>query len=103
MLLDEFGTLHEIRLPISLHEVLAHTLNIVDDDQLDIFLLNSLGEIQEYFIVILYVLAEMHYNVLSDSGLSDCGLMFDQEVVLHLIETLLVQVLARDHKQRLAP
>ena len=103
MLLNELGPLHEIRLSVSLHEVLAHTLNIVDDDQLDIFLLNSLGEVQEYFIVILNVLAEMHYNVLSYCRLSDCGLMFDQEVVLHLIETLLVQVLARDHKQRLAP
>ncbi len=44
----------------------------------------------------------MHDDVLSDSRLSDCRLMLNQEIVFHLVESLLVQVLASDHEQRLS-
>jgi hypothetical protein len=44
----------------------------------------------------------MHNDVLSDGRLSDCRLMLNQEIVFHLVESLLVQVLASDHEQRLS-
>ena len=44
----------------------------------------------------------MHDDVLSDSRLSDCRLMLNQEIVFHLVEPLLVQVFASDHEQRLS-
>ena len=45
MLLDELRPLDEVDLPICLDEVVADGMNVVDDDKLDIFLLDSLSEV----------------------------------------------------------
>ena len=98
MLLDELRPLDEVNLPVCLDEVVAHRVNVVDDDKLDIFLLDPLGQVEKYLVVVLDVLAEVHDDVLPDSLLGHCRLVLYQEVFLHLIETLLIQVLAGDHE-----
>ncbi len=103
MFLDKFRPLDEISLPIGLDEILAHTLYIIDDDQLDVLLLHSLREVKEYFIVVLDVFAEVHYYILTHSGLSNGGLVLNQKIIFHLIEPLFVQVFPRYHKKCFSP
>lgn len=98
MLLDELRSLDEVDLPVCLDEVVAHGMNVVDYHKLDVFMLDSLGEVEEDLVVVLDVLAEVHDDVLPDSLLGHCRLVLYQEVFLHLIETLLIQVLAGDHE-----
>ena len=73
-------------------------MNVVDDNKLDVFLLDSLGEVQEDLVVVLNVLAEVHDDILSHSLLGHCRLVLDQEVLLHLVEALLIKVLTGYHK-----
>ena len=98
MLLDELGPLYEVDLPVCLDEVVAHRVNVVDDHKLDVFLLDPLGQVEKDFVVVLDVLAEVHDDVLPDRLLGHCRLMLNQEVLLHFVETLLIQVLAGDHE-----
>ena len=102
MLLDELRSLNEVNLAICFDEVVAHAVNVIDDDQLDVFLLDPLGKVKEDLIVIFNVLAKLHDDVVSDSGLSDHWLVLNQEILFHLIESLLIEVLASYHKEGLA-
>ena len=99
MFLIELRSLHKVNLSISLDEVIADTMNVVYDHKLDVFLLHSLGEIEEDLVIVLYVLAELHNDVVTDGNLSDNWLVLDQEVLLHLIEPLFVEMLTCDHEQ----
>ena len=102
MLLDELRPFDEVDLPICLDEIVTDGMNVIYDHKLDVFLLNSLGEVKEDLVIVLNVLAEVHDDVLPDCLLGHCRLVLNQKVLLHLVETLLIQVLACDHKEGLA-
>ena len=102
MLLYEFGAFYKVNLAICLDEIIAHRVYVVYDHKLDILLLNSLGQVEEDLVVVLNVLAELHDDVVADSCFSDNWLVLNQKVLFHLVEALLVQMLPRDHKERLA-
>lgn len=103
MLLNEFGPLHEINLPICLDKVVAHSMDVVDNHELDVLLLHPLCEIEKDLIVVLDVFAELHDDVVPHSHFRHGRLMLNEEVFLHFVEALLIQVLASDDEEGLAP
>ena len=77
MFLDEFRTFQKVSLPICLDKVITNAVYVVNNHKLDIFLLYSLSEIKEDFIVVLNIFTEVHDDILTDSSFSDCWLMFN--------------------------
>lgn len=103
MLLDEFGTFHKVYLAICFDEVVAHCVDVVDDYQLDIFLLHTLREVEEDFVIVFNVFAELHDDVIADSHFGDGWLMLNEEVFLHFVKALFIEMLAGNDKEGLAP
>lgn len=102
MFLDEFRTFQKVCLAISLYKVITDTVYVVNNHKLDIFLLHSLGQVKENFVVVLNILTEVHDDILTDSSFGNSWLMFDQEVIFHLIESFLVKMLTSNNKQCLS-
>ena len=77
MFLDEFRTLQKVSLPIRLDKVVANAVNIVNNHEFYILLLDSLSEIKKDLVIIFYVLAVMHYDILADCHFSDSRLVLN--------------------------
>ncbi len=77
MFLDEFRSFQKVSLSIRLDKVVANAVNIVNNHEFDILLLDSLSEIKKDLVIIFYVLAVMHYDVLTDCHFSDSRLVLN--------------------------
>ena len=90
MLKQKIWSLYEIYLAVSFDEVVTNTLDVVYDDELDALVFYSLGEVYEYFIIVLQSLAMGENNVFADLLLRNFVLILHQKVFFYFVKSLLI-------------
>jgi hypothetical protein len=102
MLEQKVRSLKIVDVSVCLDKVVSNTLNVVDDDQLDMLFLDPLGQVYEYLVVVLQRLAMGEDDVFPDLLFWYFILVVEQKAIFYLVESLLVQRLACHQVQALA-
>ena len=90
MLQQEIRSLDEVHVTIRLNEVVTHRLDVVYDHQLDLFVLNSLGQVDEHLVVFFQGLAMGEDDVFSDLLLRNFIFILAQEMLFYFVESLFI-------------
>ena len=102
VLQQKIRPLDEINLTVSLYEVVPDRLDVVNNHKLDPFILYSLCQVYENFIVVLEGLTMRKDNVLSNLLLRNLIFVLHQEKFFNFVKPFLVKRLTSHQIKRLA-